>query len=108
MEDWEVLDVFNTTTQLMEQVPIGERDLYRARRSKYYPRWAQILVLSRCRTKDQGWELLSYAHQTMDDMRAFKSGKNSESAMRAIKASIIDWTARGLIGSGCVINRRFA
>jgi len=108
MKPWESLDVFNKTDGEWEEVLITERDLYRARRSKYYPRWTTILDLSHCRTKEQGWKLLSYTHNTMDEMRAFKSTKNSDAALRAVKVALIDWTPSGLIGSGCVINRRFA
>jgi len=108
MKQWELLDVFNNATTAWEKVPITERDMYKGRNSTYYPRWNTILDLSKCRTKEQAWELLLYTHSAMDDMRAFKSGKNSAAALRAVKVALIDWTASGLIGSGCVINRRFA
>jgi len=89
------------------EIPLDDRDEYRARRSKYYPRWETILDLSQCKTKEQGWKLIAYTHGMMDQTRAYKSAKNSKSALRAGKVAIIDWTPSGLIGSGCVINRRF-
>jgi hypothetical protein len=107
MKPWETKSVEPTSAGNPTTVPLDDRDIYRARRSKYYPRWTTILELSNCKTKEQGWKLLSYTHKTMDDMRAYKSGKNSAAALRAIKVALIDWTPSGLIGSGCVINRRF-